>query len=151
MIAVAFGSATSTGLALGAVPARRAHLEAFVCHRARRASRRVVSITAVMRPLPGTAAMRMRFELISDAGGHLAQVHGGDLGTWISPQPPTLGQDPGDVWIVRHPVYGLKAPADYRFRVSFRWLDFRHRVLATATRVSGVCWQPVHGRRGYTG
>ncbi len=95
-----------------------------------------------MRPISGTSRLRMRFQLISDAGGRMAPVGGGDLGTWISPQPSTLGQAPNDVWILRHPVDGLAVSADYRFKVSFRWLTAGRRTIATATRWSQTCWQP---------
>jgi hypothetical protein len=122
--------------------ATRAYLQAFACRPSLQASKRVVSVTAVMRPVTGTAGLRMRFDLVSDAGGKVARVLGGDLGKWISPQPSTLGQDPKDVWIVHHPVKGLVVSADYRFKVSFRWLGPGHRTVATATRWSQTCWEP---------
>jgi hypothetical protein len=143
--AVLGGSAIASALALGATTQNttsRAYLQAFVCHRALQASKRVVSVTSVMRPITGTARLRMRFQLTTDAGGKLSQVHGGDLGTWISPNPITLGQEPDDVWIVRHPVNGVAVPADYRFRVSFRWVGADHKTIATATRSSALCRQP---------
>lgn len=145
VIALAAGSTITTQLALGATApgtATRAYVKAFMCHRALQASHRVVSVTAVMRPVTGTARMRMRFELISDAGGQMSQVPGGDLGKWISPRPVTLGQDPNDVWIVRDPVKGVAVPAGYRFRVSFRWVGADHKTIATATRSGEICWQP---------
>jgi hypothetical protein len=120
----------------------RAVLENFACHPALRPVKRSVSVTAVMRPVSGTSAMQMRFELISDAGDRLSPVHGSGLDKWLSPQPSTLGQNPKDVWIVRHPVKRLAVPADYRFRVSFRWLGGNHRTIATATRASARCSQP---------
>jgi hypothetical protein len=86
--------------------------------------------------------MQMRFQLLSDALGRLAPVRGGDLGTWISPRPITLGQDPKDVWIVRHPVTKMAVPANYRFKVSFRWTGASHRTITTAARLSPICWQP---------
>jgi CARDB len=143
--AIAILAPTPTAeLAQGAVQPRtasRAYLQAFACRSSLDPSKRVVSVTAVMRPVTGTSGLRMRFQLLTDAGGHVAQVKGGDLGTWISPQPSTLGRDPNDVWIIRHPVKGLVVPADYHFKVSFRWLGQDHRTVATATRSSQTCRQ----------
>ncbi len=56
--------------------------------------------------------------------------------------PSTLGRNPKDVWIVRHPVNRIVVPANYRFKVSFRWLGSNHKTLTTATRWSATCWQP---------
>jgi hypothetical protein len=52
-----------------------------------------------------------------------APVRGGDLGKWISPSNPTLGQRPADQWILRKQVVNLAGPAVYRFHVGFRWID----------------------------
>jgi CARDB len=139
------GSTIGAQLALGATAQSttpHANLQAFVCRRAVQASKRVVSVTAVMRPVTGTARLRMRFSLTSYAGGEVTQIHGGDLGTWISPHPITLGQDPNDVWIVRHPVNGVAVPADYRFHVSFRWIGADHKTISSTTRSSALCRQP---------
>ena len=71
-----------------------------------------MSVTAVMRPVPGTTKLAMRFELLSRrhrSGGAVSiTAHG--LGNWITPDDRTLGQRPGDVWIVDHPVVDLDAP-----------------------------------------
>jgi hypothetical protein len=104
----------------------------------------VISVRAVMRPLAGTRAMAVRFELLTKTSARrpYAQVPGGDLGTWLSPTDPvTLGQDPNDVWIISHPVANLPAPASYRYKVSFRWTG-AHGVLATVTQFSTVCFEP---------
>ena len=112
-----------------AVPPR-AQLRSFVCRRAAAIPpARTISVTAVMRPVTGTTRMQVRFELLSRprSGGAFSAVRGGDLGTWLSPiDQPTLGQRPGDVWIVNHPVVDLPAPATYRLRVVVP-LDRRQR------------------------
>jgi hypothetical protein len=143
--ALALVSVSTAQMALGAAApttTTRAALQTFGCHPALRAAKRSVSVTAVMRPVSGTQHMQMRFQLLSDALGRLAPVRGGDLGTWISPRPSTLGQDPKDVWIVRHPVTKMAVPANYRFKVSFRWTGADHRTITTAVRLSPICNQP---------
>lgn len=130
-----------------AAPLRsRAHLRQFVCQRALEPAQRLVSVVAVMRPIHGTRRLKLRFDLLTKAPGASSwgMVHGGDLGTWISPpkQQVTLGTRPGDVWALNHPVADLPAPAVYRFQVSFRWLGRHGRVLGTVVRNSKTCFQP---------
>jgi hypothetical protein len=138
------------GLAVGAnalaaaVPADRAQLTTPVCQRAAESTQRIVSVTAVMRPVAGTKRLEARFELLtkSPASPAYTLVRGGDLGAWVSPTNPSLGTRPGDVWKLNHPVAGLAAPASYRFRVTFRWIGAHHRVLGTITRSGPRCFQP---------
>jgi hypothetical protein len=124
----------------------RAHLRGFVCQHALEPTQRLISVVAVMRPLAGTKGLQLRFDLMTKAPASAAYgyVHGGDLGTWISPpkQPITLGTRPGDVWSLNHPVADLPAPDTYRFRVTFRWIGADGRVLGTAVRDSRKCFQP---------
>jgi hypothetical protein len=123
---------------------QRAQLRGLVCQRALDPPARGVAITAPMRPLTATRKMQLRFQLLrkSRPGGSYSPVRGGDLGSWITPANPTLGQRPGDVWIVHKQVVDLAAPASYHFRVSFRWVGAHGRLLGTATRLSGTCYQP---------
>ncbi|MBV9464977.1 MAG: hypothetical protein JO169_02575 [Solirubrobacterales bacterium] len=138
----------ATVLAAGAPSAAgdqpSAALRALVCQRALDPPARAISIQAVMRPLAGTRRLELRFQLlVQRAGSHdWAPIRGGDLGAWLSPANPSLGQLPGDVWKISHPVVDLAGPASYRFRVSFRWLGSGHRVLGDAVRLSARCWQP---------
>jgi CARDB len=129
---------------VGASKPPRARVTGLTCQHALDPPARAVSITAVMRPLHGTKRMQMRFQLLSRAKGAAAYtpVTGGDLGTWVSPATPTLGQRPGDVWKLQKPIVGLAAPASYRFRVSFRWLGAHGHVLGTSVRESRGCFQP---------
>ncbi len=121
----------------------RAQLRRFDCQRAVDPAARTVAVRAVMRPLPGTLKMAMRFELLSKTrtGHPYSPVRGGDLGSWISPSNPTLGQRSGDTWTVKKPVVDLAAPADYRFRVFFRWTGAHDHVLGTALRDTPTCVQ----------
>jgi hypothetical protein len=122
----------------------RAALRDFVCQTALDPPARAVSVQAVMRPLPGTQNLSVRFQLLITRKSHtpVAVVRAGDLGTWISPQDPMLGQQPGDIWRLSKPVANLLAPAAYRFRVTFRWTGANGRVLGTAIRLSPICVQP---------
>ena len=137
---LAAGSALPTTVALGAD--QHTNLQDFVCHPAIKPARRVVGVTAVMRPLPGTVRLSMRFQLSGTQGGHVTPVRGGDLGKWISPDDATFGQQPADVWVLKHPVTGVPAGSAYRFQVSFRWIGAAGRVIGASTRTSPKCWQP---------
>lgn len=130
-------SALSTGLS-------QTRLKDFRCQRALDPGARSVAVTVVMRPVSGTEKMQVKFQLLrrTKRGKPFAPVSGHYLGTWLSPANPTLGQRPGDVWIVNHPVVDLLAPAVYRFRVTFRWFGAHGHVLSTVSRTSSECNQP---------
>jgi hypothetical protein len=135
----------AAGTAAGATTAPpRDQLRSFVCQKAQDPPARAVSVQAVMRPVSGTAKMQMRFDLMRQTtpGGPFRLVRGKLLGSWVTPQDPTLGQRPDDVWIVNHPVVDLGAPATYRFRVSFRWTDAQGQPLSSAVQSSPNCYQP---------
>jgi hypothetical protein len=137
--------AAAIALALGAAPVAAdsgAFLRSFICHPSLDPTKRIVSVTAVMPTLPGTQKLEMRFQLESHTAGLLIAIKGGDLGHWITPHPITLGQAPGDVWIVNHPVTGVPVPANYHFKVTFRWIGAAGRVLSETTRTGLGCWQP---------
>jgi hypothetical protein len=86
--------------------------------------------------------MAMRFDLLM-SGGMMSPrvVSAGDLGVWITPNNPTLGQRPGDVWKLQKSVVNLAAPATYRFKVTFRWTGPGGHTLGTTTRYSPRCQQ----------
>jgi hypothetical protein len=130
-------TAAGTGAA-----APRAQLTRFACGQALDPGNRSVSVRAVMRPLAGTRRLAVKFELLQRSGGSAqSMVHAGDLGVWVSPANPTLGQVPGDVWRLDKTVLDLAAPATYQFRVIYRWTG-ANGVLGTAVRVSRLCRQP---------
>ena len=97
-----------------------------------------------MRPVTGTSKLQMKFELMRQTKTHprFVAVHGRGLGSWISPTNPTLGQRAADVWIVNHPVVDLSAPATYKYRVTFKWLDAQGQTLSTQAQTSPTCYQP---------
>jgi hypothetical protein len=119
-------------------------LRSFVCQKALDPPARAISVQAVMRPVTGTSRMQMRFDLMRKTapGTSFTMVRGRQLDSWISPQDPTLGQNPADVWILNHPVVDLAAPATYRFRVRFRWIGAQGQRLATAVQTTAGCYQP---------
>ena len=121
----------------------RAALERFACQHSANALDRAVAVTALMRPVTGTAHLELRFNLQrkSTAHGSFTNVSGGDLGKWRSPSDPTLGQRADDVWIVDKQVANLAAPAVYRFRVAFRWLGADGRPLSRELLASPRCVQ----------
>ncbi len=141
LVAALVGTSTASG---AVAPAPREELRSFVCQKALDPPGRAVSIQAVMRPVSGTAKMQIRFDLMrrTKRDAPFKLVRGRLLGSWISPQDPSLGQRPGDVWIVNHPVVNLPAPATYRFRVSFRWIDSNGQELDSAAESSANCFQP---------
>jgi hypothetical protein len=136
-------SALAAASALAVAPPR-AELTTPGCQRAADPSGRSVTITAVMRPVTGTERMALKFELERRAA-HATMfrvLRGRNLGDWVHPADSTLGQLPGDQWMLRHNVVNLAGPAYYRFRVSFRWTGAGNRVLAERARLSPVCYQP---------
>ncbi len=144
ILAVAAGTLLTLAPSAIASPAARAQLEGYSCRDALDPPHRSVSVKAVMRPLPGTRRLALKFDLLEKAAGSSASqsvVRGGNLGVWISPRNPTLGQLAGDVWVLNNSVINLDAPASYRFRVSFRWTGAHGHVLGTAVRYSQRCGQ----------
>lgn len=142
-LAVASLLGVSLPAAAGASQPPRAALEDFVCTPARNQLNRVIEITAVMRPVRGTQRMELRFVLQRRWYGRIrfSPVHGRGLGSWLTPQRPTLGQIPSDVWVFNKPVVNLAGPAVYRFQVTFRWLG-RRGVVGNQTLLSPPCTQP---------
>ncbi|HLY49054.1 MAG TPA: hypothetical protein VKR21_07645 [Solirubrobacteraceae bacterium] len=119
----------------------RATLRGFVCQRSSNHLDRAIEVTGVMRPVTGTQAMAMKFVLLRRAvgGGAYAPVSGKDLGRWLTPTPPTLGQRSSDVWRLDKLVVNLPAQSFYRFHVSFRWTASSSTVLSRTVLSSPVC------------
>jgi hypothetical protein len=113
----------ASGVAAQAAEAPRASLDTPICAQASDALNRLVAITAVMRPLTGTRRMQLQFNLMKKPRGArtYSVVRGGDLGKWVSPPDPTLGQRPTDVWKRQKQVVNLAAPVIYRYHVGFWW------------------------------
>jgi CARDB len=119
-----------------------AYLRGFACHRALDPTKRSVTVTAVMGTIAGTQRLQMRFQLLERTAQGQVLIHGGDLGQWISPTTPTLGQHPSDKWVVNHPVTGVPVPGSYRFKVWFRWIGAGGQVLGGTQKATTSCRQP---------
>jgi hypothetical protein len=141
--AIALGSTTAATATTTPAPATD-QLKAFVCQKAVDPPARALSVQAVMRPVTGTSKMQMKFDLMRQTRTHphFTVVRGKGLGSWLTPEDPTLGQRAGDVWIVNHPVVDLAAPATYKFRVTFQWIGAQGQTLSTAVQSSSACYQP---------
>ena len=144
-ITAVLGIAASRPAGAATPPPSRSALQAFACDRSSDSLKRMISVTAVMRPVSGTKRMAIRFELQRRRPDDrtFTDVIGKDLGNWIKPpkRTPPLGQRPGDVWHEIKPVANLSAPAVWRFRVSFRWFGSDQRVLQTVVRLGRRCNQ----------
>jgi hypothetical protein len=129
--------------AAGAAQPPRATLTDPICRQAGSPLNRAVAITAVMRSVAGTGRMQLEFILLQKPGRRRSfhAVRGGDLGKWISPSNPTLGQLPADQWILRKQVVNLAGPAVYRFHVGFRWIDSHGHLLGSEFHWAPPCQQ----------
>lgn len=139
----ALGGSLVAGGAMATTPAR-AQLTLFNCVHALDPANRAVSVQAVMRPLTGTKKLAVKFQLLERTPGAVAPqtvVRAGDLGVWVTPSNPTLGQLPGDVWRLNKTALNLDAPASYQFKVVFRWSGAHGKVLGTAVRQTPSCKQ----------
>jgi hypothetical protein len=132
---------------LARVPASsapRAALADVICRKSLAADGRSLSVSAVMRPVKDTRHMQVLFDLLqAPVGGPFTAVAAPGLDTWLSPtNPPTLGQNPKDVWTINHKVEGLRVLDVYRFRVEFRWLGRKDRVLSSRALHTNNCTEP---------
>jgi hypothetical protein len=147
-LALAGGATAEVASVAGAsaTPAPRASLSSFLCQTAFDPLSRGIAVTAVMRPVPSTVSMQVKFELLRmrrrGAASKVVKAPKGNLGKWISPANASLGQLPTDVWKPTGEVANLPAPDYYRLRVGFRWLGAGNTKLFQAVRLSAVCYQP---------
>jgi len=111
------------------------------CVRADRANARAAAFEGDMRAIPGAVRLRMRFVL---------QARTPDDSAWSRVDAPGFGRSftsaPGvGRYVYAKRVEDLLAPAEYRVRVRFRWLDALGRTIARQTRTSLACRQPSGG------
>jgi hypothetical protein len=121
----------------------RAQLRNYSCQHALDPPNRTISVKAVMRPVSGTKKLKLKFDLLVSHEGTAGEtaIHAGNLGSWLTPRNPTLGQLPDDAWNFRKSVVDLDAPAIYRFRIGFRWVGADGRTIGSAVRYSKRCRQ----------
>jgi hypothetical protein len=117
-----------------------AALTKIACRSTLNPARRSVSVVSIMRHIPATKSLAVRFTLLEKLPGTApTPVRDGDLGHWTTPTDPALGQLPADVWRLDKTVYNVDAPASYRFRVTFRWTGRDGTVLSRETVRTGRC------------
>jgi len=143
LAAAAAALSPAAGSAAQPIPPR-AHLRGFVCQRAVDPLHRLISVDAVMRPLAGTRKMELAFDLLmrTKRTAPWTLVPGGGLPMQTAGGNPPLGQHPADVWSVIDTDKRLPAPADYRYRVTFRWVVRNHSAPETKTLYSPRCFEP---------
>jgi len=136
--AVAPFAASQTSARADAPPS--AALTKIACRSTLNPLKRSVSVVSIMRHIPATRSLAVRFTLLEKLPGTApTPVRDGDLGHWTTPTDPTLGQLPADVWRLDKTVYNVDAPATYRFRVTFRWTGRDGTVLSRETVRTGRC------------
>jgi hypothetical protein len=93
---------------------------------------------ARMRSLPHTGRMQLRFTLQVRTPDRLryAAITAPGFGAWISAAPGTSR------YVYTKRVENLLAPASYRVKVRFRWLDATGAVLESSRAYSAACRQP---------
>ncbi len=101
-------------------------------------SDRVAAFTGSMPTAAGAVTMAMRFDLEERVGaaGRFDPLPAPNFGRWERSEANVAGL----VYTKR--VEGLQAPAGYRVRVRFRWLDADGKVVRATRRTSAVCEQP---------
>jgi hypothetical protein len=101
-------------------------------------SDRVAVFTASMPAIPKGVSMAMRFDLEERLGstGRFAALPAPNFGRWERSEPNVAG------FVYTKRVQGLQAPAGYRVKVRFRWLDADGVAVRATRRVSAVCEQP---------
>jgi hypothetical protein len=141
-LVVCLAVAVPAALALGATtkqPKRsdaRARLSA--CKQALDLTGRSLTVDASMHSLQDGDRMQMRFDLYQRKPGsaRFRKLPGPGLGTW-NPAMPGV-----DRYRFRKPIESLPAPAAYRVKVTYRWLDENDVAHARTTRLTGLCVQP---------
>jgi CARDB len=144
---VATGRATATHGPAGGQPRTDPPYTARLasCRRSPLVANRVAVVSATMRTSAGATHLQLKIDLYQRplAGGRWtlrSDVPG--LGTWSSPNDPTIGSRPGDVFKYRQAVARLVVPFAYRFKVAFRWLDSGGNVVREASASTRVCREP---------
>lgn len=142
VLVVCLAVAVPAAVALGATtkqPKRsdaRARLSA--CKQALDLTGRSLTVDASMHSLQDGDRMQMRFDLYQRKPGsaRFRKLPGPGLGTW-NPAMPGV-----DRYRFRKPIESLPAPAAYRVKVTYRWLDENDVAHARTTRLTGLCVQP---------
>ncbi|HEY8637990.1 MAG TPA: CARDB domain-containing protein [Solirubrobacteraceae bacterium] len=107
------------------------------CHRAASDTDRFVVFAGRMRAIKGTARMSVKFDLLqrtATSAGFVA-VDGGSSTGESDPPAPTI-------YRYKAMFRNLTAPALYKGRATFSWLDASGKVIRQIQRTTGPCIQP---------
>lgn len=109
------------------------------CQTGANAADRFAVFSGSMPAARGARTLEMRFELLERRPGspRFARVVLPRWGTWEKTSRPGV---PGFIFTKR--VEQLAAPAAFRARLTFRWLDRTGATLRTARRTTSICRQP---------
>jgi hypothetical protein len=130
--------ATPAAPAAPSVPRSAAKAVLDACERGSGELDRAAVFEGQMRSLRRSSRMQMRFTLQARTPDTMrwSAVAAPGFGSWVSSAPGTSR------YVYTKRVEGLLAPAHYRVRLRFRWLDGAGRVIASARRASRACRQP---------
>jgi hypothetical protein len=146
-LALAFAVALAVAAPAAAVPVPAdAGTRLVACRHSPSIDERVATVAAWMRPLATAKRLTLKIDLFQRQ-----QVRGArwtqrtdvpGLGTWTVPSDALLGTRSGDVFKYRQAVGRLVLGSDYRFRVSFRWLDVAGAIVRESAMTTRTCRQP---------
>jgi hypothetical protein len=133
-IAAATMIAGATVAAAEARPPALTSVHVGACQLSPTSTDRAATFVSTMTAAPGSDRMWMRFRLRARApGSRTAQVRTPALSAWRKSRPGV------DTFTYSQTVNGLSPTSMYWMAVDYRWLDAAGRVVAGATRYSGVC------------
>src|SRR5436190_11932040 len=133
------GGLLGPAAAHGAVPPRSARSGSVTdCQRDTGDGDGAATFEARMRALPRTARMQLRFTLQARTPDRprYASIAAPNFGAWVSAAPGTAR------YVYTKRVENLLAPASYRVKLRFRWLDATGKVIARDQAYSRPCRQP---------
>ena len=138
VMTTAFVALLLPGAAGAAVPKSARGVALTSCERGAGDAGGAAVFEARMRALPRTARMQLRYTLqvrTPERARYVALSAPG-FGTWLSPSPGTTR------YVYTKRVENLVAPASYRVKVRFRWLNAAGKVVQRAKVLSAACRQP---------
>jgi CARDB protein len=137
LISLAIAAVTAPA-AHAAVPKSARAVSLTACERDTGAGDGAAVFEARMRLLPRTSRMQMRFTLQGRTPGRdrYAAITAPGFGSWVSADPGTSR------YVYTKRVENLLAPASYRVKLRFRWLNAAGKVVQRAKAFSAACRQP---------
>jgi hypothetical protein len=138
--------AVASAPAIAAAPPPRAAVTS-TCGTSSKPAGRKITVQATMRPVTNTKKMMLELLLQDRVIGvgvykTIALPASSDFGFWLLPTPPTLGQNPNDVWNLSKTETHLVPGYSFRIRVKFRWMGKGGKVLKHQALLTKPCKQP---------